>query len=50
LIDLSTGTDRSSLQPDVGPIRALRFTPDGSRLWVAGDRGVSIWRFASTGP
>lgn len=45
LFDLASGLDRAVIQPGVGTLHAMRFTPDGSRLWVAGDLGVSIWRF-----
>lgn len=49
LIDLMGGGDKQVLQPGVGTVRALRFTPDGSRLWVVGALGVSIWRMPSAG-
>jgi hypothetical protein len=45
LFDLTSGRDRAVIQPGVGTLSAMRFTPDGSRLWVAGDLGVSLWRF-----
>ncbi|MEB3238541.1 MAG: hypothetical protein VKO64_13085 [Candidatus Sericytochromatia bacterium] len=49
LIDLLGGGDKQVLQPGVGTVRALRFTPDGSRLWVVGASGASIWRMPSAG-